>query len=356
VEVFPTCLAVAAQTCLAPSEEFFSPPHAHPMGEVAKPRKRDSVSADPQSTCFKVTVDVSSVVNTPESVLGFAKEVFRRLYTFAEAHQCTVSPPHSEDLATLTLEPPRLVQFLDTANGDLKKHAFLLRHREGLDGGDDLEDLTFKKRNDSVPTCDTLLQMAAAHDLECKTKVKMQWVSGKDAPAYGLYSQFKKKKLRALLQSNEWDVHKPFPISKLVGAFPVIESLGLPADAMISNNGLTILQQEVDLPPVTVDYGGHAMPFSPTVIVWFEHGTDHPGFTGEVTWNLDWSASFAQHHFQKELLFNRMVSHTLGGLVVAETKTAAAYHLMARWLLIGPVSIPTLLGSFYPPGICRGII
>lgn len=58
----------------------------------------------------------------------------------------------------------------------------------------------------------------------------------------------------------------------------------------------------------------------------------------------------------KELLFNRMVSHTLGGLVVAETKTAAAYHLMARWLLIGPVSIPTLLGSFYPPGICRGII
>lgn len=38
---------------------------------------------------------------------------------------------------------------------------------------------------------------------------------------------------------------------------------------------------------------------TPTVIVWFEHGTDHPGFTGEVTWNLDWSASFAQHHFQK---------------------------------------------------------
>merc|ERR1719265_1037670 len=74
-------------------------------------------------------------------------------------------------------------------------------------------------------------------------------------------------------------------IGQWASTFPGLADLAKGSPAPVTNHGLTIRQEEVELDAVTVTVGAKQVTIEPSVVLWFDEESNSNAFAGELTWD-----------------------------------------------------------------------
>lgn len=184
-------------------------------------------------------------------------------------------------------------------------------------------DITFKSRSETFNTNDWTDKMSVSGGLQYETKLKEQGTAGSNKTAYAFYRQFKKAKyMDPLLRQLGMSTFNSGTVGQWAATFPGLADFAKESSTPVTNNGLTIRQEEVELDAVTVTVASRQVTIEPSVVLWFDEESTGNAFAGELTWDSTVGDS------TMSTLFDAIVASTLEGMVSSGSKTAAAYARM----------------------------